>query len=155
MNEYDEMIKEALEQEEHYADQGTYDEGGKNIAVLYEEEEEEEVEDEDANKEVELKFKSGQGQGNDMSNILDASDSEVDKKDEKDTPKPVKMSIDKSGGNTKKDSSKKKKKLTGLDASDDDDGDSGSDFELSESEESDFDGDESEDDIGKLIISYN
>ena len=30
-NEYDEMIKSALEQEEHYAEQGTYEEGGKNI----------------------------------------------------------------------------------------------------------------------------
>ena len=31
-NEYDEMIKSALEQEEHYAEQGTYEEGGKNTA---------------------------------------------------------------------------------------------------------------------------
>merc|ERR1719189_2834367 len=137
-NEYDEMIKSALEQEEHYANEGTYDEGGKNIGVLYEEDEEEEKEEED---EFERKHKSGQGQGKDMSNILNASDSEEDGKDPPaNGPKPVTMTIDKTGGNTK--SNQKKKKLTGLDASDDNDGDSGSDFTLSESNsESDFDQD--------------
>ena len=152
-NEYDEMIKSALEQEEHYANEGTYDEGGKNIGVLYEEEEEEEKEEED---EFERKHKSGQGQGKDMSNILNASDSEEDGKDPPaDGPKPVTMTIDKTGGNTK--SNQKKKKLTGLDASDDNDGDSGSDFTLSESNsESDFDQDggaSTEEELGRLISS--
>ena len=152
-NEYDEMIKSALEQEEHYANEGTYDDGGKNIGVLYEEEEEEKEEDEDAI-EFERKHKSGQGQGKDMSNILNASDSEEDEKDPAaDVPKPVTMTIDKTGGNTK--SNQKKKKLTGLDASDDNDGDSGSDFTLSESNsESEFDQDggaSTEEELGRLI----
>ena len=151
-NEYDEMIKSALEQEEHYANEGTYDDGGKNIGVLYEEEEEEKEEDEDAI-EFERKHKSGQGQGKDMSNILNASDSEEDEKDPAaDVPKPVTMTIDKTGGNTK--SNQKKKKLTGLDASDDNDGDSGSDFTLSESNsESEFDQDggaSTEEELGRL-----
>ena len=67
------------------------------------------------------------------------------------------MSIDKTGGN--KTSSKKKKKLTGLDASDDNDGDSGSDFEMSESSsESDFEpdrGDSTEEEMGKYKKLYD
>ena len=157
-NEYDEMIKSALEQEEHYAEQGTYEEGGKNIGVLYEEEEEED--DEDKN-EFDTKHKSGQGLGKDMSNILNASESEGeadgDKDNEAEKPKPITMSIDKTGGN--KTSSKKKKKLTGLDASDDNDGDSGSDFEMSESSsESDFEpdrGDSTEEEMGKYKKLYD
>ena len=95
-----------------------------------------------------------------MSNILNAWDSEEDVKDEKDgdatQPKPITMSIDKNGGNHK--SNQKKKKLTGLDASDDNDGDSGRDFELSESNsESDFDpdgGDSTDEELGILTIFY-
>ena len=152
-NEYDEMIKSALEQEEHYANEGTYEEGGKNIDVLYEEDEEKEEDEEE--KDFDRKHKSGQGQGKDMSNILNASESdEDDVKDEKesepDQPKPITMSIDKNGGNQK--GNPKKKKLTGLDASDDNDGDSGSDFELSESNsESEFDqdgGDSTDEELG-------